>query len=185
MYLSIGADEAVWPDDRGAIVERVARSPADAVNDRGAGPAGLFQPSLRRRPIRHRLGQRESLLPRCKDIAGIAQLGEHDQPCALACGLGDLVQRVRHIGFLLADLRLHLDTGDRDRAFSLHCTTPLRSQSLGCMSFQPCPRSYASAARIRVISSKGGLASCRPMVSPVLSSPQGSDIAGTPAKFQG
>ena len=59
------------------------------------------------------------------------------------------------------------------------------SQSLGCMSFQSCPRSYASAARIRVISSKGRLASCSPMGSPVLSNPQGSDIAGSPAKFQG
>jgi hypothetical protein len=71
------------------------------------------------------------------------------------------------------------------RAFSLHRRTPSQLQTLGYMSFQSCPRSYASAARIRVISSKGRLASCSPMGSPARSNPQGRDIAGSPAKFQG
>src|ERR1700692_1519769 len=74
MHLSIGADEAVWPDDRGAVVERVARSLADAGNDHGAVPAGRFQPSLRRRPIRHRLA------PRGKPLAPTTAPGRRAAP---------------------------------------------------------------------------------------------------------
>ena len=74
--------------------------------------ASSFDPGGRRGADRHFLGQRKSLVPTAKNVAGIGKFRENDQVGALGGRLFDPPQALCHVGLLGADDRLHLNAGN-------------------------------------------------------------------------